>query len=87
MLFRLFRLHRPRNRQMSPFAQALLPHDLGTLRVQDTAPPIGSIPTGAELQERFANLEVHDYEITSEAERAWKHGDQMAGEDAAKKAP
>lgn len=57
-----------------------------TLRVQDTAPTIGSIPTGAELQERFANLEVPDYEITSEAERAWKHGDQMASEDAAKKA-
>ncbi len=63
----------------------LLPNDLGT-RVQDTGHAGERIPSGVELQRHFANLEISEGELMSEAERAWKHGDQAASEEAAKKA-
>ncbi len=64
----------------------MIPNDLGTLRVQDTGQAVERIPSGVELQRRFANLEIPEGELMSEAERAWKHGDQAASEEAAKKA-
>jgi hypothetical protein len=40
------------------------------------------VPTGQELQRRFAEVEVLDAEIMSDAERARLHGDQAGAEAA-----
>lgn len=42
------------------------------------------IPSGEEMQRHFANLEVLEGEVVSEAERAWLHGDATASEAAAR---
>jgi hypothetical protein len=61
----------------------LLPHDLGTLRVQRTGEVAERVPSGTEMQERFANLTIEPDELVSEAERAWRYGDAGASEAAA----
>jgi hypothetical protein len=61
----------------------LLPRDLGTLHVRPEVPS-EKIPSAIELQQLWNSVEVTDAEVTSEAERAWTHGDWAASEDAAK---
>ena len=60
----------------------LLPKDLGTLRLERLQPQ-ERIPSGEELQRRFANIVIRDDEVTSEAERAWLYGEAAASEAAA----
>jgi hypothetical protein len=44
------------------------------------------IPSGTELQEMFRNIVVSEADVTSEAEIAFKYGDQAAAEAAAREA-
>ncbi len=61
----------------------MLPHDLGTLKVER---PTERIPSGSELARRFLEVVVSDSDLVSPAELAWKYGDQAAAEQAASEA-
>jgi len=63
----------------------MLDRQIGTLFVDD-GKPVERTPTGPELQERFAEIEVTEVEIVSDAERAYLHGDAAAAAAAAKEA-
>ena len=57
----------------------LLDRHIGTLFIDD-GKPVERIPSGEELQRRFESIEVTEGELVNEAERAWKHGEQVAAE-------
>ena len=67
---------------------AALYQDLGLVQRRDFAVPdddgipAGRIPSGAELQQLFRDVQVDDCEITSTAEIAFRHGDWAAATDA-----
>ena len=52
----------------------------------DDGQPVERTPSDEELARRFAEVEVLDGGVMSEAERAWLHGDQAGAEAAAKDA-
>ena len=58
-------------------ATGLLPNSLGVLKLER---PTERIPTGVELQRRFESVNVTADELVSEAELAWKFGDEAAAE-------
>jgi hypothetical protein len=63
----------------------LIDRRIGTLLIDD-GQRADRIPSGEELQQRFAQVNVVDGELVSRAELAWKHGDQAAYERAARDA-
>jgi hypothetical protein len=61
----------------------LLPHDLGTLRVE---PKTERLPSGVDLAQRLLGVVVTEADLTSEAELAYRYGDAAAAEAAARDA-
>jgi hypothetical protein len=60
----------------------LLDRKLGTLFIDD-GKKAERIPSGTELQKLYDSIDVVEAELVSEAELAWKYGDQAAAESAA----
>jgi hypothetical protein len=63
----------------------LIGRAIGTLFIDD-GKRVDRVPSGLELQERFRNLVVRDAVITSEAERAYRYGDEIQSLTAARDA-
>jgi hypothetical protein len=64
----------------------LIDRTIGTLFIEDGI-KTERVPSGIELQKRFESVVVTDAELVSEAETAWKYGDQAAAEAAALDTP